>query len=273
MAALAVSTRRIVHEPSAPDLPFREEHFGYRFNDLKVPPEQAGIVLVDCWDIHITASHVERTSQICRERIRPVLDACREIGVTVVHAPSPNVAHKFPQWLRYAGDSELSSQPQSAPAWPPEDFAKRKGEWAHLRADRTETWADEIEQINQDRYIDDSVFPQPDDFVIANGHQLHRLCAHRQILYLFYVGFATNLCIPHRDYGMIAMRERGYGLTLLRDCTTGIETGETIDGLLCTNLSIHDYELRDIAGTITSDEFLAAAQPLRAGAAIGAEAQ
>ena len=89
MAALAVSTRRIVHEPSAPDLPFREEHFGYRFNDLKVPPEQAGIVLVDCWDIHITASHVERTSQICRERIRPVLDACREIGVTVIHAPSP----------------------------------------------------------------------------------------------------------------------------------------------------------------------------------------
>ena len=273
MAALAVSTRRIVHEPSAPDLPFREEHFGYRFNDLKVPPEQAGIVLVDCWDIHITASHVERTSQICRERIKPVLDACREIGVTVIHAPSPNVAHKFPQWLRYAGDSELVSQPQSAPAWPPEDFAKRKGEWAHLRAERTETWADEIEQINQDRYIDDSVFPQPDDFVIANGPQLHRLCAHRQILYLFYVGFATNLCIPHRDYGMIAMRERGYGLTLLRDCTTGIETGETIDGLLSTNIAIHDYELRDIAGTITSDEFLAAAQPLRAGAAIGAEAQ
>ena len=273
MAALAVSTRRIVHEPSAPDLPFREEHFGYRFNDLKVPPEQAGIVLVDCWDIHITASHVERTSQICRERIRPVLDACREIGVTVIHAPSPGVAHKFPQWLRYAGDSELAPQPQSAPAWPPEDFAKRKGEWAHLRADRTETWADEIEQINQDRYIDDSVFPQPDDFVIANGPQLHRLCAHRQILYLFYVGFATNLCIPHRDYGMIAMRERGYGLTLLRDCTTGIETGETIDGLLSTNIAIHDYELRDIAGTITSDEFLAAAQPLRAGAAIGAEAQ
>ena len=273
MAALAVSTRRIVHEPSAPDLPFREEHFGYRFNDLIVPPEQAGIVLVDCWDIHITASHVERTSQICRERIKPVLDACRDIGVTVIHAPSPSVAHKFPQWLRYAGDSELAPQPQSAPAWPPEDFAKRKGEWAHLRADRTETWADEIEQINQDRYIDDSVFPQPDDFVIANGPQLHRLCAHRQILYLFYVGFATNLCIPHRDYGMIAMRERGYGLTLLRDCTTGIETGETIDGLLSTNIAIHDYELRDIAGTITSDEFLAAAQPLRAGAAIGAEAQ
>ena len=72
---------------------------------------------------------------------------------------------------------------------------------------------------------------------------------------------------------MLAMRERGYGLILLRDCTTGIETSETIDGLLCTNVAIHDYELRDIAGTITSDEFLAAARPLRTGAAVGAEAE
>ncbi len=272
MAALAISTRHIVHEPTAPDLPFREEHFGYRFNDVSVPPEHAGIVLVDCWDIHITASHVERTGQICRERIRPVLDACREIGVTVIHAPSPNVAHKFPQWLRYAGDSELSPQPQAAPAWPPEDFAKRRGEWAHLRVDRTDTWAAEIDQINEDRYIDASVFPEPDDFVIANGQQLHRLCAHRKLLFLFYVGFATNLCVPHRDYGMLAMRDRGYGLILLRDCTTGIETSETIDGLLCTNVAIHDYELRDIAGTITSAEFLSAAQALQTGAAVSVEA-
>ncbi len=272
MAALALSTRHIVHEPTAPDLPFREEHFGYRFADVAVPPAQAGIVLVDCWDIHITASHVERTGQICRERIRPVLDASREIGVTVIHAPSPSVAHKFPQWLRYAGDSELSSAPRAAPSWPPEDFAKRRGEWAHLRPDRTETWAAEIDQINEDRYIDESVFPQPDDFVIANGHQLHRLCAHRKIRYLFYVGFATNLCVPHRDYGMLAMRERGYALILLRDCTTGIETGQTIDGLQCTTMAIHDYELRDIAGTVTSAEFLAAAESLRARQAVGTEA-
>ena len=273
MAALAISTRHIVHEPSAPDLPFREEHFGYRHTEFQVPPAQAAIVLVDCWDIHVTASHVERTAQICRERIRPALDACREIGVTVIHAPSPNVAHKFPQWLRYAGDSELAPQPEPAPAWPPPDFAKRRGEWARLKVDRTETWAAEIAQINDDRYIDDSVFPQPDDFIIANGQQLHRLCAHREILYLFYVGFATNLCVPHRDYGMLAMRERGYGLILLRDCTTGIETSETIDDLLCTKMAIHDYELRDIAGTITSAEFLAAARPLRAGAAVGAGAE
>src|SRR5688572_25263005 len=104
MTALRLSVRHVAHEPVGPDLPYREEHFGYKSVQVDVPSEEAALVLVDCWDDHVMVSHLERTAVICRERIRPLMEACRRIGVAVVHAPSPNVAHKFPQWLRYAGD-------------------------------------------------------------------------------------------------------------------------------------------------------------------------
>ena len=88
------------------------------------------------------------------------------------------------------------------------------------------------------------------------------LCRERGILYLIYVGFATNICVPDRDYGMRAMRERGYALVLVRDATTGVEASDTYPILAATSVMIHQFELRDIAGTITSDAFLAAIEDL-----------
>jgi hypothetical protein len=65
--------------------------------------------------------------------------------------------------------------------------------------------------------------------------------------------------VPNRDYGLRAMRARGYYLVLLRDCTTGIETADTLPDMAVTKAAIHDYELNDVAGSITSDDFHSAA--------------
>ena len=124
MSNLELTTRFLIHEPRAPDLPYREEHFGFKYTNVSIPPAEAAIVLVDCWDEPTIASHGERSAQICHDLIRPLLDVCRALGVTVVHAPSPPVAQKFPQWLRYAGDSELSPPPKAVADWPPPDFAR-----------------------------------------------------------------------------------------------------------------------------------------------------
>jgi len=266
MPGLELTVRQFIHQPSSPDLPFREEYFDHTYTKVTIPTEQAAIVLVDCWDKHIIESHVERTSQVCRENLRPVLEACRTIGVTVVHAPSPSVAAKFPQWLRYLGDSEISPLPSVQPAWPPADFAQRKGEWAFLRPQYHRPGEADIDRINHERYIDPAVMPQPEDFVVATGDQLHRLCTHRKILFLFYAGFATNICVPFRNYGLFAMRDRGYFPILLRDCTVGIENKYTVAEMGMTNFMIYELELRDAAATITSADFLKAAAALVPGA-------
>ena len=66
----------------------------------------------------------------------------------------------------------------------------------------------------------------------------------RRIKHLFYAGFATNICVQFRDYGMQAMRKRGYNLILLRDATTGIESAETAGGLWATKAAIFYTEMK-----------------------------
>ncbi|MGQ9731729.1 MAG: cysteine hydrolase family protein, partial [Candidatus Zipacnadales bacterium] len=182
-------------------------------------------MLVDCWDRHYVESHLERTNRIILERIKPLIEACKHIGVTVIHAPSPPIARKYPQWVAYASDAELgfelrSSKPQE---WPPADFRKREGQYACF-AKPSEPGRDEwIRTEGEARLIAKAIQPQDGEFVIATGAQLHRLCHDRRILHLLYAGFATNMCVPGRDYGTRAMEGRGYNVILPRDCTTGIE--------------------------------------------------
>ena len=177
--------------------------------------------------------------------------------MTVVHAPSPPVAEKFRQF-RPEDAADEKAPPAPVQDWPPAVFAQRQGEWAHLQARRSGLHQEQLDRIDRDRSIHPAALPQTGDYVIATGDQLHRLCRERGILYLIYVGFATNICVPDRDYGMRAMRERGYALVLVRDATTGVEASDTYPTLACTSVMIHQFELRDVAGTITSDAFLAA---------------
>ena len=255
---LQLSVRHIVHEPNPPDLPYREEHFGYVHLPVSVPVEQAALVLVDCWDQIIVESFQERAERICEQTIRPVLEASRASGMSVIHAPSPPVAVKFRQFWPPDAADETAPAAATAPDWPPANFARRQGKWAHLQARRSGLHQEQLDRIDRDRSIHPSVLPRTGDSVIATGEQLHRLCKERGILHLFYVGFATNVCVPDRDYGMRAMRERGYALVLLRDATTGVEASDTHPLLAATNVMIHQFELRDIAGTITSDALLTA---------------
>jgi nicotinamidase-related amidase len=96
------------------------------------------------------------------------------------------------------------------------------------------------------------IAPQPEDAVVATGQELHELLTERRVALLFYVGFATNICVLHRDYGVLAMGARGYLPILLRDCTIGIESGDTLPEMLATRAAIHDVERRYY--TSTSDQ-------------------
>lgn len=252
MAELIIPAR-YYHQWADPDVPCREANLTYGEQTLVIPADQAALVLVDVWDVHPMASHLERTNAITRERIVPVVWAARASGLTIIHAPSPAVARKYPQWTRYASDDDLWPS-MSETDWPPTEFARREGRYAAYS--RPKEWLRELwEGRIATRRILADIEPEPDDFVIATGSQLHRLLKDRGILHLFYAGFATNICVPFRDYGMRAFRKRGYNLILLRDCTTAIETHDTVDDLLITHLAIRDFEMMDIAWTTASEDF------------------
>ena len=84
-----------------PDVPCREENLTREETQWSLSVEETAVVLVDCWDVHPLDSHEERSGQISREKILPAVQACRKAGVTVVHAPSPPQAAKYPLWTKY----------------------------------------------------------------------------------------------------------------------------------------------------------------------------
>jgi nicotinamidase-related amidase len=252
-----------------------ESRFHHIEWEERIPLTQAALVLVDVWDTHVIASHAARTAQIARDFIAPVMAAARRAGMAVVHAPSPVQARRYPQWTRYADEADhrapaIRNWPDvETDEWPPVAFRRREREYAQFRRPRP-SMGDESRNERAERRIDRSVEPAPEDFVVATGDQLHRLCKDKGILHLFYAGFATNICVPFKDYAIRAFRARGYNCLLLRDCTTAIEGHDTLDGFLGTRQAIRELEMADLAATLTGAELIEACMPYTVDASIQA---
>lgn len=230
---------------TAPDVPCLEPNGSHLERTWDLPVSQTALVMVDCWDTHPIETHLENSGAIIDDVILPLLQACRQAGVTIVHAPSPPQAKLYPQWVRYAGQDELgfgvgAPAAEGGPAWPPPEFRRREGEFEGFQRP---TYLRDVQPYIAERKIVESIAPIADDFVVATGAQLHRLCRHRGILHLLYVGFATNMCVLHRDYGTIAMHQRGYNCVLLRDGTMGIEAAETYLNRDLTQAAIYQVEM------------------------------
>jgi nicotinamidase-related amidase len=200
------------------------------------------LVLVDTWNKHPIRSHEQSTAAVMRERIAPLLPVARAAKIPVIYAPSPDVAPNYEQWRRRFGDR--ARPPASSPApWPPPELRRREGEYARYRRRPGETWPGHPGTYPWDA-VHDSIAPEPGDHVVATGDELHELLAENRVLFPLYAGFATNICVMHRDYGVLAIGARGYLPILLRDCTIGIESADTLDGQLAARMAIHDVERR-----------------------------
>jgi len=250
---------------------------------------ETALLLVDVWDWHSVRSHRQRAAEITRSTILPLVEAAREAGIVVIHAPSPEIAVRYEQWVRYAGDASreaaverllrqrfidvlhmmdppealkpivdsippaLKALAPDDPTWPPADFRSRTGDHARYARLRPPAWR----EAGRLREIPEVLRPKPGDYVIASGDQLHRLLKDRKTLHLLYTGFATNMCVQNsRDYSMEQMGRRGYNCIVLRDCTTGIENAYTLDGLLLTKAAI--LSLEKLHASATSADLLRA---------------
>ena len=220
-----------------------EENYRYRELDWTVPLSQCALISLDVWNHHFSRETLERIEEITVNRIAPLVDACREAGLQVIHAPAGPVAQKHPNWVKLIPDEE-KPQPiwPDSPVWPPAEFRKKDDAYAQYARPHEPQEARRIAHREQLRDFHPAVRPVGDEAVILNGEELHRLCAKRGILFLFYVGFNTNACIVMRDYGTLAMNARGYDVILVRDCTTGMETHETLADMTCTRGQIATLE-------------------------------
>lgn len=249
---------RYFQDSTPEDVPCREENFIRRELDFVLPVKQTALVLIDLWNAHHIQSWIERAEAMTRDVIVPLIDKARKTGITIVHAPCPDVAEKYSV---YAGHTPPPA-PGPAPTWPPPEFRARKGEYAVFRGPRNQPPGIDVHcRKLKPRDISPHVKVLDSDFVIATGQQLHDLCEERKILHLLVAGFATNWCILNRDYGIRAMRARGYNTIILRDATEGIEFPDTLEKRLATELAVREAE--QVHGFSASNEdFFAACESI-----------
>lgn len=235
-----------------PEIECMERKFGCVPKEIVLDISETALIIVDPWNTHYIVSWLERATEITRTKIVPVVEAARNCGIKVVYAPGPEVAKKYPQWTRFAGDDEIDHLQSPPLDWPPIEFRQRTGEYAEYYAG----WGREPICRNipwEENEITEVIRPEPEDFVIAKGNHLHRLLKYYRILHLFYCGFATNMCVQFRDYGMRAFAGRGYNLILIRDATTAVESHDTVDELLGTKIAVRDIEMMIGFSTSTED--------------------
>ena len=245
------------------DVPCDEENFEFVERDLSIPLDQTALVLVDVWSDHYIDSWRKRATEVTHQRIVPLLQAARRVGMLVIHAPSPRIVESdHPESM----PAPTPTQPEDTPEWPPAQFRGiyRSGEFAALGRNPEPRLQEAIARYATTQSIADAVAPVPGESIIATGPQLHDLLCERQILHLIYAGFATNWCVIGRDYGIIALNERGYNIVLIRDATTGVEFHDTVGQLTATEIAVREIETK-YAWSTTTDVFVAACSADQAG--------
>lgn len=211
-----------------------ERNYHHAWLDWDLPLDQCALVLLDVWNYHYSKDTFERVDSISRNEIPKALEACRKSGMQVIHAPAWPVATRHPNWVKIVDDKTRRSEYPGSPDWPPAEFKSKQGQYAQLRKPVEAHEAANNHHTMNLRDFHDACRPVGDEAVILSGEELHRLCAQRGIVHLFYVGFNTNACMIYRTYGITEMSGRGYNCILLRDATTGMETAETLPTMACT---------------------------------------
>lgn len=217
-----------------PGVEWLETNTHAAFLDWKIPLSQCALVLVDVWQKHYLKDTEARTEEIINTKLLPLIVKCRQEGLQVIHAPANRVAIKSPNWVKLAPGSDYYFKEDS---WPPQDFRELKGKF---QAFSRPFEPREAERAALAATVDfhPKIRPVGNEAVICSGEELHQYCKKKGILFLLYAGFNTNGCILSRTYGTVNMGLRGYGIVLVRDCTTGMETKETQQELLQTNGAI-----------------------------------
>lgn len=246
-----------------PGIELAEENYTRAHLDWKIPLREAVLVCIDCWNWHFSRDTLQRMEHIVRDCIAPLLAACRKHGLLVIHAPANPVAARHPNWAKLMPEEARPQVPwPGSPDWPPAAFRRKTGPYAKYARPAEPKDKDRVEHRKTKRTFHERCRPVGGEPVVLSGEELHRLCAERGRLHLFFVGFNTNACVMMRDYGLPAMVRKGYHGILVRDCTTGMEIADTVDRLTCTKGTIATIE-QFLGYTVSSRQLIEALGKVR----------
>lgn len=182
-------------------------------------PKKTAIVICDMWDKHWCEGATRRVAEMA-PRMNAVVEAARERGVLIIHAPSSTMEF-------YEGTSARERAKHAPHADMPNDDS-----WKHLDRDvegdlpiddsdggcdcrpqcpnvNASVWTRQIDTIR----IDDS------DVISDNGQEVFNVLEHAGRDNVIVMGVHTNMCVLGRPFSIRANVKNGKNVLLMRDLT------------------------------------------------------
>jgi nicotinamidase-related amidase len=177
-----------------------------------INPAKCAVVVCDMWDDHWCKSASARCAELAK-KAEPVLKACRESGMTIVHCPSDTMpfykdhpARKRTQAVKKVDPPKGKELPN--PPLPVDDSdggcddekpAKQFKAWTRQHAAIT---------IDGDR-----------DYITDSGPEVYSVMKEKGIDTLFVMGVHTNMCVLNRSFAIKQMVKWDVRTFLVRDLT------------------------------------------------------
>ncbi len=233
---------------------------------------QTAIIVCDMWDSHHCLNAVRRAVEMA-PRMNAVLEAARQQGVTIIHAPSGCME----SYAKHPGRKLAQSAPKAAnlPAgiseWCRNIPAEDKGRYPIDQTDGGEDddleehkiWHEKLAALGRNPKspwkaqlgilrIDDA------DAISDSGVEIWNLLESRGIKNVVLLGVHTNMCVLGRPFGLRQLAKNGKNVVLMRDMTDTMYNpakAPFVDHFAGTDLIVEHIE-KFVCPSITSVDFL-----------------
>ena len=182
---------------------------------VAIDPAKTAVIVCDMWDDHWCKAASKRCGELAKAA-DPVLKACRDKGMTVIHAPS--------DCMDFYKDHPARKRMLAVKKLEKKDLPKEK-ELPNppLPVDDSDGGCDDDKPAKQHKAwtrqhaaiaIDDDK-----DYVSDNGVEAYSLMKEKGITTLFVMGVHTNMCVLNRSFAIKQMVKWGVHTYLVRDLT------------------------------------------------------
>jgi nicotinamidase-related amidase len=247
-------------------------------------PKGTAVIVVDMWDTHHCYNAVQRVVEMA-PRMNEVLEKCRGMGMTIIHAPSScmDAYKEHPGRIRAQDAPRAANLPKDIGVWCHMIDSEKKGKYPIDASDggcdsdpaEQKKHREALIKVGQELYkmnLKDAerfaggpwksqynVLKMHDiDIVSDKGDEIWNLLEARKINNVIILGVHTNMCVLGRPFGLRQMAKNGKNVVLMRDMTDTMYNPKMppyVNHYKGTALIIEHIE-KFVCPTITSDQII-----------------
>lgn len=235
-------------------------------------PKESAVIVCDMWDTHHCYNAVVRVEEIA-PRMNEVLEKCRAMGMTIIHAPSSCMdAYKDHPGRKRAIDApKASNLPKDIGVWCHMIPSEEKGKYPIDQKDGG-CDSDPVEQEKHKQALikmgrkpgspwlsQIAVLKMHDiDVISESGVEIWNVLEDKKINNVIVLGVHTNMCVLGRPFGLRQMAKNGKNVVLMRDMTDTMYNPKQwpyVNHYKGTELIVEHIE-KFVCPTITSNQII-----------------